>query len=173
MLAEKRLMKASDARKLQWVLVFTHAMWFFGNLYEEIVDTPNLLAHAVEARAMWRQYHALTNPVYYHVPNTLVALAVLALVHACGRQHFTSEGARFFKRATAFSLLGVGLTVAIVTTLNFSLFLGTQLLPAPSIQWLVLTWLIGNGLRLGFVGTALFYFLKSILLTSLPLRTND
>ena len=149
-------------RYLLWLLVWNHAMWFFGNLYEQIVDVPNLLSNPVRARALWGQYHQLTNPIYYHVPNTLLAIIGMLLGHAYACKRVDRSVYRLFTQATLCSAAGIVLTGGIVLGLNVKLFLSSTPLPEAAIRRLAVYWLLGNGLRLGLVLAAGVYFLKTL-----------
>jgi hypothetical protein len=53
-----------------------HAWWFFGNLYESIVDVPQLLVDAQSGRA--RRILAPGSPVRYYAPALPLTLAATA-----------------------------------------------------------------------------------------------
>ena len=57
------------------------AWWFFGNLYESIVDVPQLLVDAQSGRA--RRILAPGSPVRYYAPTLPLTLAATAATLLC------------------------------------------------------------------------------------------
>lgn len=154
----------TPALRLFQFAFFTHTMWFFGNLYEQIVDAPNLLHASATARLAWSGYHQLTNPIFYYVPLTqLGTVALWMLVGRFGRglsdfQH------RTFRQAAICSTVGVALTVVIVTQINLTLFFGTDFLEDEAVRRLAGLWLAGNAFRLVAVGACVGYLTKLVAL---------
>jgi len=77
--SDKMESKTSN-RLLVFSLLFL-AHWFFGNLYEEIVLAPNQLTNTYESLKYWRQYFTISNPIYYYVPFTPIAVIAVCYLY--------------------------------------------------------------------------------------------
>lgn len=142
-------------RRLLTFALFTHAMWFFGNLYEGLVFIPNGLRASREVFAQFNAYFAVTKPYWYYVPLThLGALALLAA--AVGQRRAPRGEARVELRlASLASGLAIVLTVFIVVHYNTRLWLGdVRGLDDQALWSLTLQWGLWNLLRLVLVGVA-------------------
>ena len=63
-----------DARKW-WTLVAVigYASWFFGNLYEAVVYSPNWVTDSAAQMARLNLFLVNTNPTLYFLPPTILA----------------------------------------------------------------------------------------------------
>ncbi|GAB3898835.1 DUF1772 domain-containing protein [Larkinella knui] len=138
--------------------LFFMAHWFFGNLYEEIVLAPNQLTDSYEALKGWQNYFKITNQIYYYVPFTQLAVVATTVLY------FKSTGEKqknLLKKAVITGWIAIFLTILIVTQLNLKLFFGDLEKYQHKLFTLSVIWLIGNAIRLYFVGASLFYVLKT------------
>lgn len=104
--------------------LFGISLWFFGNLYEAVVISPNFLVDTLEKVKSWQAFFQLTNPVLYYIPITPLAVLVLAWVY------FKTDASQVtlkthLKWALLFSLAALSLGIYIITQINFKLFFGT------------------------------------------------
>lgn len=145
--------KVQNSRSLILSLRFSLyglAMWFFGNLYEGIVLSPNLLSDTVRKLQIWNQYFTLTNPIFYFVP--LTHLAVVAIWVIVLRKKYPSEVGKPLRIAAVSLVIAETVTLFIITQLNLQLFFGSF---DPAVTELkVLQWNILNMVRVALVGTA-------------------
>lgn len=145
-------MKANRST-LRWLhfALFGLALWFFGNLYEEIILMPNWLAASIDVLRVHSRYTTVVVQYHYYVPVT--QLAVITLIVLC----FTNNPARQLaqpdlRRAAIWGTLGVALTAWIVLNLNLNLFIGELKLSEAEAHRKGLIWMIGNAARLFCVG---------------------
>ncbi len=150
------------ATNVLWLLALIGlAQWFFGNLYEQIVLAPNNLVDSYAQMKRWQGYFIVTNPIYYYVP--LTQLAVGAVWYLWFTQKHPEIKKRLF-RASLGGALALALTAVIVTQLNLKVFFGDLDPIKDQLYRLSLTWMIANGCRLVLVGATLTYTFKSYLL---------
>jgi hypothetical protein len=149
-------------KNVLWLLALAGlAQWFFGNLYEQIVLAPNNLVDTYAQLKRWHGYFIVTNPIYYYVPFTQLAVCAVWYLY------FTQKSAEIKKRlfrASLCGLLALALTAVIVTQLNLKVFFGDLDPIKAQLYGLSLTWMIANGVRLVLVGATLGYTFKSYLL---------
>lgn len=133
--------------------IFGLAMWFFGNLYEEVILMPNWLVAPLPVLKTYQQYYSVVIQYHYYVPVT--QLAVVALITL----YFTDNPARHSSRrqlgrGSLWGLIGITLTAYVVLTINLKLFIGDLQLSETAAHQMGLTWMVLNGLRLACVGFA-------------------
>ena len=138
--------------------LFAHAMWFFGNLYEEVVFVPNGVSATVAAGSGFNAYFAVTRQYHYYVP--LTQLGTLALVAAAiGWRH--QPRLRLGIPAVA-SVLAAALTAFIVVHYNLRIWIGdVSALSEAELHALTWQWGVANLLRLGLVGFAAVCLLRA------------
>lgn len=126
----------------------SHTMWLFGNIYEAIVDAPNLTVAPAAARQCWLDYHRLTNPIYYHIPNTPIGFLAVLLAWWRGRTALPKQARQWLKWAVISSLIAVLMTVYVVTTINLKLYFGGPNSNNAEVLAMANRWMILNGLRI-------------------------
>jgi hypothetical protein len=152
-------MQSKTYNKLLLFSMFFMAYWFFGNLYEEIVLAPNNLVNPFEALSHWQSYFTVSNQIYYYVPFTQLAVIVVCVLYFKTKDKTQKQ---FLKKASIFSLLAVGISVAIITQLNTKLFFGNNLAKyKDQLYTLSIIWLIGNTIRLYLVASSFYYIFKN------------
>lgn len=142
---------------LRWLhfSLFGLALWFFGNLYEEIILMPNWLVAPIDVLTAYNRYYSVVIQYHYYVPVT--QLSVLVLVWLSFR---TGDPLRL-RRAAVWGLLGTALTAWIVLSLNLDLFIGRLTLSVSEAHEKGLIWMAGNALRLICVGMSFLYTLRA------------
>lgn len=140
--------------------LFFLAHWFFGNLYEEIVLAPNQLSNSYEAIKNWQHYFTVTNQLYYYIPFTQLAVLTVCFLYFKAKDQVEK---RLLKRAALLGIVSLVLTALIVTQLNLKLFFGDVERYRHELFSLSVIWLIGNAIRLCFVGGALFFTFRAYL----------
>jgi len=141
--------------------LFFTACWFFGNLYEEIVIVPNQLSDTYRALQLWQSYFTVTNPIYYYVPFTQIAVVVIWILFFTSKQ---LKEKQLLKKAAICGTIAIALTILIVTQINMKLFYGDLNKYKDQLYSLVIMWLFGNALRLLLVGISLYLLFKAYLL---------
>ena len=125
-------------------------MWLFGNLYEEIVWIPRLLADPRPGSLVGA--FDVGSPVYYYLPWTplCVVLAVVLRVRFGGRAPVRVR--RGWDGVVAFLAVGVAVKVLLITRVNPT-FRDPAVPPAVVHDRAVL-WAVGNGLAVLAVAAA-------------------
>ena len=150
--------------------LFFLAHWFFGNLYEEIVLTPNQLTDSYRKIIHWQGFFTLTNPVYYYIPFTQLAVLVPILLF------YKSDDAlekRMLKKASIFGILAIIITIIIVTQVNMKLFFGDVEKFKNELHLLTIIWLMGNAVRLYLVGTSFYFVFKTYIYRQITEYKNN
>jgi hypothetical protein len=132
-----------DMRKRQWATLagIGQAQWFFGNLYEAVVDVPRLLADARPNREPGLL--AAGSPVRYYLPTAPLTLAATAVTLI---DSWRSGGdRRAVGVAAASTASAVALTAYLVKTVNVGLLRDGD---ASERRDLVTTWHRANLARL-------------------------
>jgi hypothetical protein len=135
--------------------VVCHAWFFFGFLYEEIVDVPNMMtgSHAVTAQALWDPYHSVTNPVFYYAIVAVPALVSLAFLWL-RRDELSPANRTRLRVAIGGHLAMAVLTAIAVTQINGTLYFGPPINDPARVDTLAWTWFAVNALRLGATALA-------------------
>ena len=139
--------------------LFGLALWFFGNLYEQIVLMPNWVVAPLDVLRAYNRYYTVVIQYHYYVPATQLAVVALLVL---GYRTARGESLRAaLLRAGWWGAAGVALTVPIVWFLNTDLFLGDLTLSEAQAHRLGWYWMGGNLLRLACVALALRYALRA------------
>src|SRR3954451_2244209 len=124
--------------------------WFVGNLYESVVDMPQLLADAQPQRRPGLMSPG--SPLRYYAP---VAPLTLAATTAALINSWRSGGDRpMIAAAAANTVAAVGLTGYLVRTVNLSLLAGAVPTDSADRHRILKRWHRANGIRLAAVAGA-------------------
>ncbi|GAB2568738.1 hypothetical protein [Spirosoma areae] len=152
-------MQAKLIHRLLNFALFGLSLWFFGNLYEEIILMPNWLAAPLDVLKAYNRYYSVVIQYHYYVPITQLAVSVLTLL-AFRSDPILHVSKPALRRAVVWGWLGIALTAWIVLTLNLDLFIGQLTLTETEAHRKGLVWMIGNAVRLGCVGMALIHTIR-------------
>ncbi len=110
--------------RLLGVAEFSHAHWFFGNLYEVLVKVPHRVAAAEASRALPRTPFGAGSPGRYYAPIAPVSVpaALAALVAGWNRP----DSRVWLVIAAAASTTGAAATAYLLRSVNPDLFFGAQ-----------------------------------------------
>jgi hypothetical protein len=144
------MQKRSRCRAMQpralWAAVagFGQVHWFFGNVYEAVVDMPQLLADAQQNREP--RLLGAGSPLRYYIPTAPVTLVATA---AALIDSWRSGGdRRVITTAAASTASAAALTAYLVRTVNLRLLRGGKPVSATECRRLVRSWHRGNLVRL-------------------------
>jgi hypothetical protein len=136
----------SSSRRVPWAAVarLGQIHWFFGNLYEGIVDMPQLLANAQPNRAPGLL--SAGSPVRYYIPAAPLTLAATA---ATLINSWRSGGdRRAIIIAATSTASATALTAHLIRTVNLRLLQSKEPMSTAEYSRLVKTWHRGNLVRL-------------------------
>lgn len=124
-------------------------MCFFGYVYEEIVDIPNMIfsAQAGEVNRSWANYHEVTNPVHYYGLVSTLGIISLILIWA-NKKHLSKINFKKVKIATALIGGATLLTIIAVTQINDFVFFNKPIEGAYTLGQLSIIWAVINLMRL-------------------------
>ncbi|RIV21588.1 hypothetical protein DYU11_19505 [Fibrisoma montanum] len=145
------------------IALVSHSMWLFGNVYEAIVDAPNLTASPAAARQCWLDYHSVTNPIFFHIPNTPVGFLALVLAWWRSRQTLPATARQWLTWATLGSLGAILLTVYVVTQINLRLYFGGPNPDNAEVLNLANEWIVLNLARIAFEVVTVVYLFRTYL----------
>jgi hypothetical protein len=153
------MMTTQNTRRLLDFSLFGLSLWFFGNLYEEIILMPNWLAAPIDVLRAYNRYYTVVIQYHYYVPITQLAVVVLTVL-LFNQSSVLQTSKPNLRRAATWGWIGIGLTAWIVLNLNLDLFIGELTLSEVEAHQKGLIWMIGNALRLLCVGMAIVYTMK-------------
>jgi hypothetical protein len=146
-----------NKNRLKW-LTFLAALglvhWFFGNLYEAIVFSPNWVLDSPAQVARLNQFFVRTSPTLYFVPITFVATLLVWLVTFLNRDRALRP---MYARASVYIALAMVLNAWIVSTLIFKLFGADYAEHGARLYDYTLRWNILNVFRMTLVGITSAY----------------
>lgn len=145
---------------LIWTAIIACTMSFFGFVYEQIDFIPNYLgATPIEAKMHWNNFHSITNPAYYHIPASIIAICCIAVIWYY-RQYLTKTQIRKLRVVSLLTILVNVLTGIAVTQINDKLYFGTQIDNSETIKSLAIVWGVLNFIRLSFVAICAVLLVK-------------
>jgi hypothetical protein len=152
---------AKRNRLVKWLtLVGTLGLahWFFGNLYEAVVISPNWIVDSPAQLTRLNEFFVRTSPTLFFIPVTPIAAALVWLTTALNRERAV---ARSYQRASIFIALAMALNTLIVSTLIVHLFGEDYHAHAAQLQTYATRWNILNLLRMALVATTIVYLFQA------------
>lgn len=140
-------------RHLKWVILISLigiCHWFFGNLYEAIVISPNWVVDTATQLTRLNELFVCTSPTLYFVPVTQLATLAGWLALALNRR---DEARPTLRRAALFLVLDQLLNALVVSTVILQVF-GPNFSSLPDPHALVLRWNILNVARMALTAAA-------------------
>lgn len=135
-------------------------MSFFGFVYEEIDFIPNYFTTSpIDARTQWNNFHSLTNPAYYHILPSIIAIFSIVVVWFY-KQHLLKRQIKKLKTASIIIVLINILTGIAVTQINDKLFFELPIENAATVINLAITWAILNFIRLFLTAICIIVLVK-------------
>ena len=118
---------SSASGRWQWYLlgatIIGFAHWFFGNLYETVVLTPNLLGLGPHSLELWQAFFKYSDPIYNFIPLNPITLFVTLTAVVLAWPGVAQR--RWWLGWLAFFALCTGLlTLYIVTQINLKVYFG-------------------------------------------------
>jgi hypothetical protein len=139
--------------------------WFFGNLYEAIVISPNWIVDSPAQLTRLHGFFVNTDPTLYFVPITLLAVLLLWCTLIIGRRTLPRRTVIW---SAVMSTTLIGLTVFIVSVLVTALFGPGYLEHGDALSTYAWWWNIANVLRMALTATTIVLVWK--LLSAVPAR---
>jgi mannose/fructose/N-acetylgalactosamine-specific phosphotransferase system component IIC len=124
--------------------------WFFGNLYEAMVDMPQLLLDAQQQRRPGLMNPG--SPLRYYAP--VAPLTIVATTAALVDSWRSGGDRRMIVAAAVNTAVAVAVTGYLVRTVNVRLLSGAMPLDSSERQRMIRTWQRANGVRMTAVAGA-------------------
>ncbi|MCZ9883773.1 DUF1772 domain-containing protein [Arthrobacter sp. B2a2-09] len=149
---------SSDRRDVfaDWLLgvaEFTHAHWFFGNLYEAIVKIPDRVAASEARRELPRTPFGAGSPGRYYAPIAPLSAPAAVAALIAGWKH--SDSRAWLMVGAASSATGAAATAYLLRSVNPKLFFSPQPLDESRRRPLLKRWYRVHALRLTASAVAL------------------
>lgn len=151
---------------------FTH--WFFVNLYEAVVFSPNILFANSKVAILEnvRELFHISAPYYYFLPWSPVSVLLVIILYVKIQSDGTSMLRKWVRAAMLLAITTGGLTYVISTKYNLSLWLGNRKLSEAEIKEMVIDSLILCNLRLVIVAAILYCLYRSLVIILLQRETH-
>jgi hypothetical protein len=135
-------------------------LWFFGNLYEGIVITPNLLIDPIGKMYNWQKFFTVTNPIFFYIPLVPIAvLTTIVLYFKTPKEKIVLK--RHLKYAAIFLIFALGVGIFIITQINFRLFFGNIEKISGEIYKLAVLWNLLNIVRVILLAFTIYHVFKA------------
>lgn len=151
-------MKLATQKRWTMVSVLGLGYWFFGNLYEAIVISPNWISNSPHQLKILNEFFVNTSPTAYFVPVTQLA-SVLVWVLLWQNQWATVKAD--LKKASIFILLATIVNIYIVKTIVLKLFSPDFQKYSEHLNELAWRWNILNLVRMVLVATTGYFLFQS------------
>ncbi len=145
-------------RRLTLFAIIGLSYWFFGNLYEAIVISPNWVVDSPTQMKRLNEFFVTTSPTIYFVPLTQIATV---LVWFLLWKNKVNSIRLELKRASIFAVLVTILNTIIVSTVVLKLF-GTDFEKyGDFLTTLTWRWNVLNFFRMVLVGMTIYYLFNA------------
>ena len=134
------------ADRLLDVAEFTHAHWFFGNLYEALVKIPDRVAASEASPGLPRSPFGAGSPGRYYVPIAPLSAPAAVAALLSGWRH--SDSRPWLIAGAASSITGAATTAYLLRSINPTLFFSPQPLDEARRKPLLKRWYRVHALRL-------------------------
>jgi hypothetical protein len=138
-------------RRLTAAAVVGLAWWFFGNLYEAVVLSPNWASDTADRMQDFHDFTVRTGPTLYFVPVTQLATVLLWVLLVLNR---LPQARRAYRLAGLVALLATAVNVVVVTGVVPELFGDPSAVAPDRLAELALRWNVLNVVRLLLTGAA-------------------
>jgi hypothetical protein len=123
------------------------AYWFFGNLYEAVVFSPNWVVDSAAQIDRLNAFFVNTGPTLYFVPLTVLATILVWVLLALNKRGDVRSD---YRRASLFAVLLTAVNIATVSLVVTKLF-------AAGTARLAWEWNVLNGVRMALTATTAWF----------------
>ena len=134
------------------------SQWFFGNLYEAIVFSPNWVIDSPEQIRRLNEFFIITSPTVYFVPLTQLATILVWITYWKNKEISISKD---LKTASLFAVLATIINIVIVSTTAIKLFETNYAEYGTYLTTLTWRWNILNPIRMGFVSITIYFLFQA------------
>lgn len=164
-------MASKAYRNILLFCLFSICMWFFGNLYEAIVLTPNLLVDSAQKIYSWRALFTVTNPSFFYIPLSPIAvILIIILFFKTDKKEIMLK--KHLRYACISLLLATALGIYIITQINLKLFFAHGDIAQSDAYKLALRWNMLNAIRIILLVFAIYGLFHAYILTQINGRKN-
>ncbi|MEJ3749159.1 hypothetical protein WEI85_38590 [Actinomycetes bacterium KLBMP 9797] len=148
----------STQRRLTLLAVLGMAYWFFGNLYEAVVYSPNWIEDSPAQFTRLHEFFGTTSPTLYFVPLTQLATILVWLL---GWRNRDDEVRRDYRRAAIAASLLTALTVSIVVAVIPRMFGADYLADPDRLNAAAWQWNVLNIFRMALTATTAWHLFSA------------
>lgn len=143
------------SKGLTLLALLTLLHWFFGNLYEAVVISPNWIVQSTVQLGHLHGFFVRTTPTVYFVPASLVAPVLVWLAHLLNRH---PPATRDFRCASALAAVLAALNAFIVVNIVMVLFASDYHTRSEAeLYSLCVRWNGLNAVRMGLTAATAFF----------------
>lgn len=159
-LRNKMIKHQKTIETLIWIAIVMSTMSFFGFVYEEIDFIPNYFSKTpMEAKIQWNSFHSLTNPAYYHIPPSIIAIFSITVIWFYN-QYLSKRQIGKLRVVSILILLVNILTGIAVTQINDKLYFEIPVDNSETVKDLATIWAILNFIRIFFTAICTIMLVK-------------
>jgi len=147
-------MKLRNQKKLTLASIIGLGYWFFGNMYEAIVISPNWIVDSQTQMKRLHEFFVNTTPTLYFVPVTQIATLLVWYLFFANK---TKTVIPDYKKAAFFSVLVTLVNIYIVSTIVLKLFGADYEKYGEYLSTLTWRWNVLNVLRMILVAIVVHY----------------
>ena len=166
----KLAMKVTVQKK--WIMIsilgLTH--WFFGNLYEAIVFSPNWIIDSPLQIKRLNEFFIATSPTLYFVPLSQFATILVWFVYLKNKEKSIKKE---LKLASVYVFVATIFNIIIVTTTALKLFETEYAQYGNYLSTLTWRWNILNIFRMGLVAISIYFMFQSFRKLDWLTKKND
>ena len=151
-------MKTSVEKKLLMASALGLSYWFFGNLYEAIVFSPNWVVESPEQIRRLNEFFVRTSPTLYFVPLTQLATILVWIIHWKNKDRLIKKE---LKLASLFAIFATLINIIIVSTTAIKLFETDYAKYGSYLATLTWRWNILNLFRMVTTGVTIYFLFQS------------
>lgn len=151
-------MTLSTQKKITLGAIIGLSYWFFGNLYEAIVISPNWVVDSPAQMKRLNEFFVNTSPTIYFIPLTPIVTIIVWLLLWLNKHHSIRPELR---KASLFAVLATLLNAVIVSTVVLKLFAADFAKYGDYLTTLTWRWNILNCFRMGLVATTVYYLFNA------------
>jgi hypothetical protein len=147
-------MKISSQKQWTLAAIIGLAYWFFGNLYEAIVISPNWITDSPRQLQRLNEFFVNTSPTVYFVPITQLATIAVWILAFLNKEKSVQRG---YTIAGILTVLLTVLNIVIVSTIILKLFGNDYLQYGEYLNTLTWRWNILNFFRMILTFSVIYY----------------
>ena len=138
--------------------IFGLCWWLFGNLYEQVVISPNWIVDSPAQMRRLHEFFIVTTPTIYFVPLTQIATVLVWIIYFLNKREVVKSD---LKCASILAVLATALNIFIVSAIVLKLFASDFEKYGVYLSVLTRRWNVLNIFRMMLVATTIHYLVNA------------